>query len=129
MLCWNRVILCVLMNYHITLPFSINWIFVQGGSFSQTLENTPEHAKSTKWPTFRQIFKRRTPFPNLRRFLWRRVLWLTRTFLGPVLQKSLYCPTSETPTGRIQSYGRFCLLKYLSFWLHGCCGYWEIERS
>ena len=51
---WNKITWCVLMNYDITLPFSISLILFPWGSFSYTLENTPQNAKSAKWPTFVQ---------------------------------------------------------------------------
>ena len=31
---WNKITLCLLMNYHITLPFSVSLILFQGGSSS-----------------------------------------------------------------------------------------------
>ena len=50
-----------------------------------------------------QFFKRRALFPYKRRFLWRRVLWLGHALVfRSNSTKSPFCPTSETPKGRIQ---------------------------
>ena len=104
------------LPHHSSLFYELNFVsrrqfFVNIGKYASKMlkvRNDPL--------LYNKIFQMRASFPSLRRFLWRLVLCLKHAYvLRSSSTKSPFCPTSETPSGRIQCYVWFSLFGLTSF--------------
>ena len=120
--------------YHSSLFYKLN--FVSRRQFFINIRKYPSKMQKVRNDPFlgNKIFKRRALFSDQRRFLWRLLLWLEHSYvLRSSSIKSPFCPTSETPSGRIQCYVWFPLLRKI--WKKDFClrlffkEWWMSERS
>ena len=101
------------LPYHSSLFYKLN--FVSRRQFFINIGKYPSKMQKVRNDPFlgNKIFKRRALFSDYWRFLWRLVLWLEHSYVfRSSSTKSPFCPTSETPSGRIQCYVWFPLFTF-----------------